>query len=367
MEVRTLELVDFRNYERAEVEFHPNLNLVVGSNGQGKTNLLEAVYVLSALGSHRSSSTAPMVRHEAETSILRATGASKGRPVSLDAELRRAGGIRMLVNKVTIDRSAADAVLSAVLFSPEDLALTKGGPDERRRFLDHTAARVRPIAAVERQEFERVLRQRNGVLKAAQSNPRALRQMEVWNTQLSKAGAAIVSNRLNTLSQIAPRFSERYGRIADTAVVPTLTYEPSWTDTIQDWDRPELEQVLLEALEKSQSKDLERGITLVGPHRDDLRIDLDGVDARTFASQGEQRSLALSFRLAERDLVTDVRGDTPVLLLDDVFSELDEARREHLSELVMGQGQTIATSTSADGLPVAAAKTLRIESGKVLT
>lgn len=365
-----MELADFRNFERGEARFAPGVNVVVGRNGQGKTNLLEAVHVLCALGSHRTSGTEVLVRRGAGRAVLRGWGSSRGRPVRVDVEVRREGGIRLMVNRVPLERSHGAAVgFAAVLFSPDDLSIVKGGPEERRRFVDHAAARVRLLAAAERQEFDRVLRQRNGLLKAAASSRRALSTLEVWDEQLARAGAAVVHNRLVVLGRMLPRVADRYGEVAGGGVGVELAYRASWAG-----DReviPErVEDELRAAVARSRGRDLERGMSLVGPHRDDVAMAVAGLDARSFASQGEQRSLVLALRLAERDLVAEVREEDPILLLDDVFSELDEERGRRLAALVLGGGQAVATVTSLPGGlpagPEGAAYLLRVEGGRIV-
>lgn len=368
MEIRRLELVDFRNYERAEVELARGLNTVLGRNGQGKTNLLEAVYALSALGSHRSSTSMPMVRHGTDRAVVVGTGRVRAREVRVDVEIRRGAGVRARVNKVAIERYREGAAgFAAVLFSPEDLGLVKGGPDERRRFLDHVAAEVRPMAAVERLEFERVLRQRNGALKAAQANPRAARSLDVWDEQLVKTGALVARNRLDVLSRVRERAGSHY---RDLVVAqeggPSMRYRASWVDDLEPGlGADEIAGLLEAAITESRSKEVDRGVSLVGPQRDDLDLELDGEEVRAFSSQGEQRSIALALRLAERDVVAEVRGEDPILLLDDVFSELDDRRRVQLAELIGRSGQTIATTTGAEPLPFAASRVLEVEDGRV--
>ena len=371
MQVDKLWLTDFRNYEQAEAEFAQGLNVVTGRNGQGKTNLLEAIAILATQGSHRSSTNLPLVRKGADRAIVRAAGYSGGRAVSIDAELKTTGGVRLLVNKVSPERASdAARILTSVLFSPEDLTLTKGGPDERRRFLDHAAARLRPLAAQSRVEFERTLRQRGGVLKAASTSRRAAGHLEVWDEQLIKASIVLIRHRMELLRAIQPQASFRYAEVAGDAPSLTLSYEASWAG--QQEEEPEgladeqIESMLRASFERNMAKDLERGITHTGPHRDDVAIVLKGSDARLYASQGEQRSIALSLRLAERDLIAKSRGEDPILLLDDVFSELDERRQLQLAELVMAAGQTIATTTSAGSLPLPKGRTIYIEEGKVL-
>jgi len=371
-----LTLTDFRNYAAATVEFAPGLNLVVGRNGQGKTNLVEAVNVACGLGSHRGARAEAMVRHGAERAIVSAAGVGAGREVRLDVEVKRTGGTRMLVNRVAVDRSSS-APLVAVSFSPDDLVVVKGGPEERRRLLDQAAMRLRPLAAAQRQEFEQVLRQRTGLLKAAPASQRALATLDVWDESFARAGAVVVRNRLSVLERLAPVTAGRYRSLAGSggagaspglggpAPEVTLDYEASWAAPVPAGEE-EIRAALLEALARARPRDLERGVSTVGPHRDDLAISLDGADARLYASQGEQRSLALSLRMAERDLVAEERGEDPILLLDDMFSELDEGRREHLVAMVASSGQTIATATSGAMWPGSVARVLTVDAAKVV-
>jgi DNA replication and repair protein RecF len=213
-------------------------------------------------------------------------------------------------------------------------------------------------------EFERALKQRNGVLKASQFNERALRTLSSWDEQVVRTGAAVVAHRLRVLEGLRPLFEKGYAEVAGSDELPGVVYRASWCTEVPDED--EIAGVLLSWLEGSRSKDLERGITTAGPHRDDLEITLSGSEARTFGSQGEQRSLALALRLAERDLASEARGEDPVLLLDDVFSELDDERRERLAELVMSGGQTIATATNPEGLPISPDQTMKVHAGRVV-
>lgn len=364
MEVSRVELTNFRNYETAVVAMEPGFNLIIGSNGQGKTSLLEAVYCLSALGSHRAPTAGSMIRHGEERAFVRAKATGAGSGLDVDAEIVRGGGIKVWVNKQRIGKGARDRTLAAILFSPEDLDLIKGGPEQRRRFLDHAAARARPVTITDRQEFDKALKQRNGVLKAARSNPRALKQLEVWTEQLASTGAAVVTNRLRALGQLLPEVKRRYVDLA-SAEPPELRYHTSWSDEPAEPDERAVAETLRRRMAETQSRDLEAAGTLAGPHRDDLVIELSGSAARLFASQGEQRSLALSLRLAERDVAARVFGEEPILLLDDVFSELDQSRRDRLGELVSTSGQTIATATSAESLPVKGGRTLMVEGGRL--
>jgi DNA replication and repair protein RecF len=318
-----------------------------------------------------------MVRQGADRAVLSATGSTGGRDVRVDAEVKRTGGTRLLVNRVAVERmsvSSSAGMLVAVAFSPDDLVIIKGGPEERRRLLDQGAARVRPLGAPERQEFERVLRQRTGLLKAASNSQRALATLDVWDESFARAGAVVVRNRLAVLDQLRPEVLRRYRSVSGLAAEVSVEYKASWLEgsaaaaKVQSGtvSEEELRAALFDALAKARGRDVERGVSTVGPHRDDVEVLLEGADARLFASQGEQRSLALSLRMAERDLVAANRGEDPILLLDDIFSELDEARRGHLVEMVAASGQTIATATSGAGWPLAASQTLTIEAGRVV-
>ena len=377
MQLRSLRLTDFRNYTDAAVEFRPGLNLVVGRNGQGKTNLLEGINVVSGLGSHRGAAGEAMVRQGAERAVLSGTGSAGGRDVRVDAEVKRTGGTRLLVNRVAVERMSASSsagMLVAVAFSPDDLVIIKGGPEERRRLLDQGAARVRPLGATERQEFERVLRQRTGLLKASPNSQRALATLDVWDESFARAGAVVVRNRLAVLDRLRPEVLRRYRSVSGQAGEVSVEYKASWLEGLHPtgseatgtFSEEELRAALFDGLAKARSRDLERGVSTVGPQRDDVEVLLDGADARLFASQGEQRTLALSLRMAERDLVAANRGEDPILLLDDIFSELDEVRRGHLVEMVAASGQTIATATSGAGWPTAVSQTLSVEAGRVV-
>lgn len=363
--MQTLELADFRNYEQALVEFTSGLNLLHGDNGQGKTNLLEAIFMLCALGSHRVAGVAPMVRNGADRAIVRASGLARARKLEVDAEIRLAGGIRARVNRVGVAATQMGASgFASVLFSPEDLELVKGEPEFRRRFLDHVATQIGSLAATERHEFERVLRQRNGALKAAPFRPRAMESLEVWDEQLARTGSALVSNRLEVLDLLAPRARDHLEELAGGGEL-SLVYRPTWASGPVPDGAESIFAALREGIRSARSKDLERGFSSVGPHRDDLEITIEGNDARTFASQGEQRSVALAMRLAERDAISQVRAEDPILLLDDVFSELDDARQGRLASLIYSAGQTIVTATALERLPVAPRRVLKVENGTV--
>lgn len=367
MHLEKLELKDFRNYAHVEGEFSTGLNMIIGANGQGKTNLLEAVQTLCGLGSHRVSSQASLIRHGSGQAIVRGRGEVRSRQTRIHAEIRGVGGIRLKVNGNTFDPASGVSLLPAsVIFAPDDLALVKGGPEERRRFLDDISGQIRPMAGAHKGEFEKTLRQRNGVLKAAQMSSRAKVQLEVWTAQLAAAAARVLRDRLNILDSVRLGLSQKYPEVAGRPAAAGIAYRPTWAEEITSDDPAEIEESMARALAGSMNRDLERGITLVGPHRDEIEIELDGASARIFASQGEQRSLALGLRLAERDLVAEARGEAPILLLDDVFSELDENRRRRVAQVVQSGGQSFLSTTEPEALPLRAELVVRVKDGRLI-
>ena len=380
MYVEEIALEDFRNYARDDVEFSPHLNLVVGRNAQGKTNLLEAVYCLSGMGSPRSPDSA-LIREGADRAVLHA-GVTRGdRRVRVDMEFRVGRGARALLNGAPLPRlRALGEILTCVFFGPDELSLVKGSPDGRRRFLDDMVVKLRPSRERLRRDLERVLKQRNALLKAMRKGDTSARSsLEVWDDSLCRAGAALAGARLRALAALVPHARKRYEEVAGGGTLE-LAYESSWLGeelSNEALTMPPEEQVLYEALgrriDQVRIGEFERGVTLAGPHRDDVVVRLtsrDGdaslMDARSFASQGEQRTSALGLKLGEHDLLSEALGRQPVLLLDDVFSELDPHRRTWLAEAVRSLGQTIL-STAEPGAVEAASpdRVLRVDNGRV--
>ncbi|MGH9188331.1 MAG: DNA replication/repair protein RecF [Acidimicrobiales bacterium] len=340
MEVRRLWLTQFRNYRTAEVTFAPGLTAVLGPNGRGKTNLLEALAWLASLRSFRGSPNEALVRQGAERAVIRADVDREGRQLLIEAELAPSGRNRVQINRQRLGR-AKDLLgaLRVSVFSPDDLVLVKGGPAERRRFLDDTLVAIHPRHDAVQSEVERLLRQRNALLRqvSGRLDDSSAFTLDVWDAKLAEAGEALVLARSELLARLAPTVEVAYAAVAGAAVSVRATYEAPWQAT-----------GLATALAQARTTDLRRGVTTVGPHRDEVLLGLAGMPARTHASQGEQRCLALALRLAAHDLVAVVTGTPPVLLLDDVFSELDASRANAL----LGQlprCQTILTS--AAGLP----------------
>lgn len=362
MRVDRLGLENFRNYIRESLEFAPGLNLIVGPNAQGKTNLLEAVHCLGGLGSPRTQDSA-LVREGAERGLVHADVTRGERTVRIDLEIRTGGSSRALLNKTPVRsiRSLGEVSVS-VFFGPDELSLVKGSPEGRRRFLDDLVVKLRPARDSLRREWERVLRQRNALLKSAPRARTASTEatLEVWDEALVKAGAALTAARLQAIGLLVPHSSRRYAAVAGHSGIE-LGYVSSWVEegfSVAALDAPDaidedaLRKLLAAKLDEVRVKEFERGISLAGPHRDDVSVRLPGtdgtvlLDARTHASQGDQRTAALALKLGEHDLLTEALGDQPVLLLDDVFSELDPSRRGWLAESVATVGQTLITTTS---------------------
>lgn len=357
MRLRRLWLTDFRNYASAEVELAPaGLTVVLGGNGQGKTNIIEAIAYLATLDSFRGAPTDALVRTGCATAVVRAEGDRSGRALLIEAEIAASGRSRTLVNSQPL-RRAADLLgaLRVSVFSPDDLELVKAGPAARRRYLDDALIGLHPRNAAIRSDLEKVLRQRNALLKQCKGRLDASAEstLEVWDAKLTATGVALADARGALVAALEAPLGKAYDQLAGTPADIAITYERSWQGSLDD------------ALVAARTDDVRRGLSTVGPHRDELRLSIGGLPARTHASQGEQRSMALALRLAAHRAVTDAVGEPPVLLLDDVFSELDADRSAALLAH-LPDGQVLLT-TAADvppgALPVL---TVRVHDGRIL-
>jgi DNA replication and repair protein RecF len=338
-------LTDFRNYDTAELELPPGLTVVVGDNGAGKTNLLEAVGYLATLESFRGAPGEALVRQGAERAVVRGEGCREGRDVLIEAEIRLRGRGRVAVNRQPL-RRAADLVgaLVVTVFSPDDLELVKGGPAARRRYLDDLLVGLHPRHDALRRDLERILRQRTALLRdtGGRLTPALAPTLDVWDAKLAAVGDDLGAARAGLVARLAPALAANYAGIAGPDARPvTVAYEAPWRA-----------MGLAAALEASRADELRRGVCLVGPHRDELELTISAMPARTHASQGEQRSLALALRLAGHRVVGETIGEPPVLLLDDVFSELDETRAANLvSHLPIAQALVTTAGALPPGLP----------------
>jgi DNA replication and repair protein RecF len=367
--VAHLSLHDFRSYATAEVPLEPGATSFVGRNGQGKTNLVEAIDYLSRLASHRVATDAPLVRSGAEQAVVRAAVVKEGRQAVLEVELNPGRANRARVNKSTLPRTRdLVGLVRTVLFSPEDLTLVKGDPADRRRFLDDLLVLRTPRLAGTRADYDRVLKQRNSLLKTAglargSARDAALATLVAWDEQLARHGAELLEARLALVDDLRPYVGKAYETVARGASRDDAEIEYRSTVPLEGpAGREILAEALLEELGRRRSDELDRGVSLVGPHRDDLVLWLGhGPDStvtrlpvKGYASHGESWSFALALRLASYDLLR-ADGDDPILILDDVFAELDSDRRAQLADLVAGAEQVLVTAAVPEDVPAALA------------
>lgn len=374
MYLRHLQVEDFRSWKHADLALTPGATVLVGRNGRGKTNLLEAVGYLATLGSHRVATDAPLIRQGCDRAIVRAAVVNGDRELTVELEINAGRANRARVNRGQPGppRSVL-GILRTVLFAPEDLALVKGDPAERRRFLDELLVQRAPRFAGVRADYDKALRQRNALLKTAgkrgrsgREDPYALSTLDVWDAQLADAGARLLAGRLDLIAALTPHAVAAYSAVAGSAAVgreASLVYRSSLGDALPEgFGMPEgreadnepgvaqLRDVLLDALGRARDVDLERGVSTVGPHRDEVELRLGEAPARGYASHGESWSLALALRLGAYELLRAEAGE-PVLMLDDVFAELDRDRRARLAEVAAQAEQVLITAAVDEDVP----------------
>ena len=356
MYVRHLGLRDFRSWANVELELTPGRTVFVGSNGYGKTNLVEALWYSSTLGSHRVATDAPLVRLGAQRAVISTIVVNEGRECAVDLEIAagRANKARLNRSPVRSPR-AVIGVLRAVLFAPEDLALVRGDPGDRRRYLDDLATVRRPRVAAIRADYDKVLRQRTALLKSAsgarfRGDRSALDTLDVWDGHLAAHGAELMAARMTLVNELAPEVQKSYQLLAPASRPASISYHASIDIEPDSPDVELLQTALLEKMAARRDAELERGVCLVGPHRDDLELRLGEQPAKGFASHGESWSMALALRLAAYELLR-AEGTDPVLLLDDVFAELDTARREALAAAAASAEQVLVTAAVVDDIP----------------
>jgi DNA replication and repair protein RecF len=357
--INRLWLTDFRNYESAEIAFVPGaLTAIVGANGEGKSNLIEALTVVTTRKSFRGAANEAMIRVGADAAILRSDGQQEdGRELLVEMEIPPSGRVRMQLNKQNISR-IRDLVdlFAVVVFSPDDLVLIKGGPGERRDWLDDLLGFKGAKYAAITDDFEHILKQRNALLRDHEGylTKAQTQTLDVLDEQISTAGDELVAQRNVVLDEISPHVAKAYKALAEHNGELSMNYQQSWNGT------------LLDALKTARDSDVRRRTSTVGPHRDDISLLLNNMSSRTHASQGEQRSLVLALRLASQQWLSEIRREAPLLLLDDVFSELDEHRRNALIDN-LPTAQTILTTASDVPSAMHPAAIMRIENGKILS
>ena len=356
MYVRHLGLRDFRSWTDVDVELGPGRTVFVGSNGNGKTNLIEALWYCATLGSHRVGTDAPLIRAGADRAVISTIVVNDGRELAVDIEITagRANKGRLNRSPVRSTREVLGAV-RAVLFAPEDLALVRGDPGERRRYLDELATVRRPAVAGIRADYDKVLKQRTALLKSGsrlRSDPAALETLDVWDGHLAAHGAQLMAARLDLVNELAPQVEKAYQLLAPASRPAAIGYRSTidLADQQSVSDVEYLRTALLEACTRRRAAELDRGMCLVGPHRDDLELRLGDQPAKGFASHGESWSMALALRLAAYELLR-TEGSEPILILDDVFAELDTARRRALASVAMAAEQVLITAAVDEDIP----------------
>ena len=382
MYVRELSVTDFRSWEQADLTFEPGVSVLVGANGQGKTNLVEAVGYLATLGSHRVSSDTPLVRRGAQAALVRATVVNAGRELTVQVEIQPGKANRARVNRSPVPRPREIlGIVRTVVFAPEDLALVRGDPGERRGFLDDLLVARAPRWAGVRSDYDKVLRQRSALLKSARTSrgAREAGTLDVWDAHLARAGAALTAGRVLLTRALAPHVTAAYADVAPesvpvgaryrskVAVVDELagTVDPGrgersdgggvWVDDVTGGPgyadlAARIEAALLDEIGRRRGQEIDRGVCLVGPHRDELELTLGDGPAKGYASHGESWALALALRLGGFELLRG-EGAEPVLVLDDVFAELDARRRDALARTAARAEQVLVTAAVDDDVP----------------
>ena len=362
MYVRHLQVGSFRSWERVDLALGPGPTVFVGRNGEGKTNLVEAVGYLATMGSHRVSSDAPLVRHGAAQAVVRAALRRGDRELLVEIEINPGRANRVRVNRAPLPRPRdLLGLVRTVVFAPEDLALVRGDPTERRRFIDELLVTRTPRLAGVRSDYDRVLKQRNALLKTARlARGKAIETLDVWDGHLTDLGGQLLAARVQLIADVAPHMARAYADVAgEDAVVAGLGYSSTvppagdGTAIAPGTAQPsaaELTAAMRERVAERRSDELDRGMTLVGPHRDDVVLHLGPAPAKGFASHGESWSLALALKLATFALLR-AEGEDPILILDDVFATLDAQRRAALASVARSAEQALITAAVLDDVP----------------
>ena len=388
MHVARLSLTDYRNYRSADLALEPGATVIVGRNGQGKTNLVESIGYLATLGSHRVSSDQALIRAGADAAIIRTVLMHDGREVLLELQLNRQGANRAQINRSPAKTRELPRYAHSVLFAPEDLAIVRGEPSVRRRLLDELLVQQSPRLSGVMADYDRVLRQRNSLLKSARARGLAeaqLTTLDIWDERLVALGTELIDRRTALIADLTEPLAAAYHSIVDADHSPQLravlsidgadpddAEQGSSTDSVRGADAAgpggDTATRFSEALRSLRRKELERGVTLAGPHRDDVLLLLNALPAKGYASHGESWSFALSLRLASAELLRrDSTTGDPVLVLDDVFAELDRMRRERLAAAILGFEQVLVTAAVLEDVPEPlSARVVHIEAGRII-
>lgn len=350
MWLQQLNLTDIRSYPQADIHLTPGVTCFIGANGQGKTNIVEMVGYLATLRSHRVASDTPLVREGCEFGIVRAHVVEGDRHVTIDLQITPGQANKARINRASAGR-ARDilGIVRVVMFAPEDLSLVKGDPSERRSFLDDIIIQRSPRMASVRADYERVVKQRSALLKSGSRDPHFDSTLDIWDEQLADLGAEITDARVRLVAHLQPFVHERYAAVAGEESDTRISYRPRCSsmlvDSVEEW-----REILQTAARERRREEIQRGVTLVGPHRDDLELYLGPHPVKGYASHGESWSYALALRLASADVLRS-DGVDPIMILDDVFAELDVGRRERLATMAIEATQTLITAAVAEDIP----------------
>ena len=384
MFAKRVKLTNFRNYETADIEFSSGVNLIYGPNGQGKTNLVEALNFFAGLDSHRVAGHSPLIKQGKSTAIISLELSHEARDLLLEYEINTESSNRARLNKSEVTKPKDIlGYLNSVIFAPEDLDIVKRDPSNRRAFLDQLIVQFNPRMHGVYTDYERVLKQRNTLLKSARATGTkgdSLSTLDAWDQALLKNGTEIIAARVAITEKLSPSLVANYQNIAKSNNEPSMFIRSSVVesskldqddletqDSLETTNKEEISDLFRQKLSLVRPKELERGITLVGPHRDDLQLNLGSLPAKGYASHGESWSYALSLKLASLEILKSesMLGD-PILILDDVFAELDKDRREKLSDLVQQNEQVLITAAVIEDVPQnLLAKKFQVESGRV--
>lgn len=369
MYIERLELKDFRNYDSIEMSFSSKINVLIGENAQGKTNLMESLYVLSMAKSHRTSNDKELIRWDADYGKIKGDIQKKYGSLPLELILSKKGK-KAKVNHLEQSRlSDYIGQLNVVMFAPEDLYLVKGSPQVRRRFLDMEIGQISPIYLHDLLHFHKIMKQRNHILKQHQGKPMLNDVMfDVYTEQYIDAAVKVIQKRFQFMELLQQWAEPIHLGISRGIEKLKISYKSS-TGIQPEWSANEMKNHLEKKIADSQTRELYRGVSLIGPHRDDLQFFVNDYDVQTYGSQGQQRTTALSLKLAEIELIKQEVGESPVLLLDDVLSELDDYRQSHLLNTIQGDVQTFVTTTSVEGIAhetIQQAELFHVEQGAIV-
>lgn len=344
MKLRNIVLKNYRNYEKAEIELADTFNIIYGDNAQGKTNIIEAVFLCASGRSHRTTKDAELLRYGQEFFEIKVLYSKQSRDEEIHITFSRGERKKIWINEIQ-QKKIGNLMghLNAVIFAPEDLLIVKEGPAERRRVIDIAISQLRPAYFYDLQQYSKILFQRNNLLKSMAVRNNSGDTLEIWDCHLIKTGARIIRTRSEFVKRLNLLADKRHERLTNCREKLEIIYDPSFC-TDNSYEQKDIEDAFLTNIKKMRDREISRGTTLLGPHRDDIDIVLNGESTKIYASQGQQRTAVLSMKFAEIDLIRDETGENPVLLLDDVLSELDDSRKEYLLDNIEGI-QTLITST----------------------